>query len=87
MFGLNVLRYDVAIHNGQIGCISQKMNKTDEEQLMKIGRYMTSLNQPFLPEDNKTRDQYTFHFVEKTIDHFNLQDHWPIFTSDYPMDA
>ena len=30
--GLDMLRYDVAIFNGEIGCISPKMIITDEEQ-------------------------------------------------------
>ncbi len=70
--GLNMLRYDVAIFDGEIGCISPKMTVTDQEQLIEVGRFMTALNSDFLPEDYKTRTEYTFQLLEKTFTYFKL---------------
>ena len=58
--GLNILRYEPAINNNEIGCISPLMIKRDEEQLLEVGRYMTALNPNFLPKDTKTITEYTF---------------------------
>jgi hypothetical protein len=70
--GLNMLHYDVAIFGGEIGCISPKMTITDKEQLIEIGRFMTAINAGFLPEDYKTRTEYTFQLLEETITYFKL---------------
>jgi hypothetical protein len=70
--GLNTLRYDVAVFDGEIGCISPKMIVTDEEHLLDIGRFMTALNPDFLPEDNSTRNKYTFQLLEQTLDHYKI---------------
>ena len=87
MLGLNVLRYDVGINGGEIGCISPLMIDRDEEQLIEVGRYMTSLNPAFLPEDNSTRHEYTFQLLEKTIDEFSLSEYWVTFFETLLFDA
>lgn len=85
--GLNILRYDVATHGGEIGCLSPQMNLADEERLIEVGRFMTALNPDFFPEDNKTRNEYTFELIEKTIEHFNLETYWPTFLQTIVFDA
>jgi hypothetical protein len=77
LLGLDILRYDVAIHNEEIGCISPMMIKSDKEQLLEIGRYMTSLNPDFLPEDTKTRTEYSFELLENTLKQFKLDVYLP----------
>ena len=77
--GLDILRYDVAIYDGEIGCISHKMTISDEEQLLDIGRFMTAINPNFLPKDNSTRKEYTFQLLEQTIDIFDVHDFWHYF--------
>ncbi len=85
--GLNILRYDVAINNGEIGCISPLMIKRESEQLLEVGRYMTSLNPSFLPEDTTTRKEYTFQLLERTLDEFNLSGYWPFFLETILFDT
>jgi hypothetical protein len=85
--GLDVLRYDIAIHNNEIGCLSPKMNKTGDEQLIEVGRFMTAINENFLPEDNHTRKEYTFQLLEKVIDEFNLSEYWEYFFETLLFDA
>lgn len=87
LLGLNILRYDIAIHENQIGCLSPLMIKRDEEQLIEVGRYMTSLNLSFLPEDNSTRREYTFQLLEQTINEFKLTQYWPQFFQTLLFDA
>lgn len=70
--GLNVLRYEVALHDGELGCISPLMINREKEQLVELGRYMTALNPDFDPEDRKTRSEYTFDAIVTTLDEFDL---------------
>ncbi|MCH5716105.1 hypothetical protein [Niabella hibiscisoli] len=77
--GLDMLRYDVAVFDGEIGCISPKMTVTDEEQLIEIGRFMTAINSDFLPENYKTRTEYTFQLLTETLDYFSLSQYLPFF--------
>lgn len=85
--GLDVLRYDVAVFDGEIGCLSPKMTVTDEEQLIEVGRFMTAINPDFLPENNKTRSEYTFQLLTKTLDYFNLNQYLPFFFETILFDA
>ncbi len=85
--GLDILRYDVAIFDGEIGCISPKMTITDEEQLLDIGRFMTALNPNFLPEDNATRTEYTFQLLEQTLDYFKISKYWEFIFQTILFDA
>lgn len=85
--GLDMLRYDVAVHEGVIGCISPLMIDREKEQLVEVGRYMTSLNPAFLPEDNSTRNEYTFQLLEHTLNKFGLTDYWTFFFSTILFDA
>lgn len=87
MLGLDILRYDVATHNGEIGCISPLMIKRDEEQLLEVGRYMTALNPDFLPENTKTRHEYTFELLEDTLNEFKLTKYWTNFLATMLFDA
>lgn len=85
--GLDMLRYDVAVFAGEIGCISPKMTITDEEQLLDIGRFMTALNPNFLPEDNATRTEYTFQLLEQTLDYFKISKYWEFIFQTILFDA
>ncbi len=78
LLGLNVLQYDIVINRGEIGCISPLIIDRDKEQLTEVGRYMTSLNSAFLPEDNTTKHEYTFQLLKQTIftnDSFKIRLH------------
>lgn len=74
--GLNMLRYDIAVFGNEIGCLSPKMNITDDIQLIEVGRYMTALNENFIPENYASRKEYTFQLLEQIINHFNLSSYW-----------
>lgn len=85
--GLNMLRYDVAIFKDEIGCLSPKMNVTDDVQLIEVGRYMTALNENFIPENYASRKEYTFQLLEETINEFKLSEYWDYFFQTMLFDA
>lgn len=75
--GLDMLRYDIAIFDGAIGCISPRMNNLEKgEQLIEFGKYMIAVNPDFNPESEQdkkyqNRKEYTFQLLEKSFDFFN----------------
>ncbi|MCU0374959.1 MAG: hypothetical protein MUF24_06590, partial [Chitinophagaceae bacterium] len=71
------MEYQPALYNGDMGCISPLMIKPWEEELLEIGRYMTAINENFLPENQKSRKEYTFQLLTETLDFFNLSDYLP----------
>jgi hypothetical protein len=75
-FGLDVLRYDPASINGEIGAISRSMIDTENEQLLEVGRFMTSLNQDFIPALYKKRNEYTFQLLDQTLNYYDLTKYW-----------
>ena len=85
--GLKMLRYDVALFNGELGCISPKMTITGDEQLVEVGRFMTAINSNFLPEDYKTRNQYSFQLLVDTLSFFKLEGFMQFFLETLLFDA
>lgn len=85
--GLDILRYDAAIHNGEIGCISPLMINQDKEQLIEVGRYMTSINERFNPDDRKTHKEYSFDFLVETLEAYDLSAYTALFLKTMIFDA
>lgn len=84
--GLEMLRYDIAIYQNEIGCISPKMINENEE-LIEVGRYMTVLNPRFSPEINSLRKEYTFQLLQDTLNYFNLSNYISYFLEVLIFDA
>jgi hypothetical protein len=53
------------------------MTKSDTEELLEIGRFMTAINPDFLPDNNRARREYTFQLLHETFFGFNLEKYWP----------
>lgn len=87
LFGLDILRYDVAYNDGDVGCISPEMDAGVDEQLVEVGRYMTTHNPAFAPDDTTSRKEYTFQLLEETVQYFELEEYWPSFFTTLVFDA
>lgn len=85
--GLDILEYQPALHNGEVGCISPLMIKPWEEELLEIGRYMTAINENFLPENVKSRMEYTFELLTDTLETFDLTSYLPNILETLIFDA
>jgi len=85
--GLEVLEYSPAAYENEMGCLSPMMIITDEEQLIEVGRLMTSINPNFLPESHDARKEYTFQLLTETLDHFELNEYLPFFFRTLIFDA
>lgn len=72
---LDVLKYDVAIFENEIGCISKSMINIDEEELIEGGKYLQAYDPTFSPEDKTKRHQYTFRLIENALTSFSLEEY------------
>lgn len=66
MLNLPVLRYDVAILDEHIGCISQSMSGVDEELIEGL-RLLQAYDPSFVVAKRKGQEKYTYQLIEKTL--------------------
>lgn len=72
LLGFNVLRYDMAVKNNIMGCISESMINAEQEELIEGVKYLQSHNPDYRPEDKDHRNLYTFKFIEDSLIAFEL---------------
>lgn len=66
--GFNVLRYDLAVYNGKVGCISKNMTTpTNNESLVEGHSILSSYDSTYDPSDKNTYNRYTFDFVRDAL--------------------
>lgn len=65
LLGFNLLQYDVAYNNGQLGCLSKSMVSCESEQLIEGYKWLVGYK-PDYNIDNK--EEYTFQLIEKMFD-------------------
>jgi hypothetical protein len=70
---LDVLKYEVAVFENEIGCVSLSMIDSDEEELIEGGKYLQAHYPEFSPDDKKLRHQYTFQLIEETFVAYKLE--------------
>lgn len=68
--GFNVLRYDLAIRNSRLGCISRNMISSDEEELIEGDNILHSYDNFYDPNDKRQYNKYTVNFVTNAIEKF-----------------
>lgn len=71
--GFNVLKYDVANKNGEVGCISKLMINLEFQQLTEGINYLQGYDSTYLPEKKESYEKYTFHFIEEALKEYNLE--------------
>lgn len=66
--GFNVLRYDLAIHNGRIGCISKNMiTPSKNESLVEGHQILSRYDSTYDPSNKNSYSRYTFGFVQEAL--------------------
>lgn len=73
LLGFDVLRYDVAIYQNQVGCISKSMIDTDKEVLNEGIRYLKAYDNTFNFDNKESRGRYSFQVIESSLQMFGLQ--------------
>ena len=69
--GFNVLKYDIALHGNEIGCISKSMIG-NEETLVEGISLLTGYDNTYTPESKDSYSEYTFQFIKKALNNFDL---------------
>lgn len=73
ILGFNVLKYDVAISNNQIGCLSEDMINQDKSILNEGIRYLVAFDNTFNPSNRNQRKSYTFQLISDSLEYLGLQ--------------
>lgn len=74
MLGFDVLKYDLAIDNLEMGCISESMI-TQDETLTEGGKYLRAQEINFDPRVKDARKLHSFQLIVETLDAFYLSEH------------
>ncbi len=77
LLGFNVLKYDIAYCNGEIGCISEFMNTEGENELTEGIQYLTGYNTAYKPSRKESKKEYTFQFICDTLKSYDFQHYIP----------
>ena len=70
----NVLDYNIAYKNGEIGCLSKLMNNSDKEELFEGINYLQGFDAEYIPTDKSQYNKYTFKFICDALKHYSLYD-------------
>lgn len=71
--GFNMLAYDIAWKNDEIGCLSKSMIDLDVERLNEGVNYLRGYNPSYNPEDKSRYNEYTFAFICKALKAFRIE--------------
>jgi len=79
MLGFNVLRYDIAIYENIVGCISESMIDTETEELVEGIKFLQAYDSSFTQNTRSNRSNYTFQLIEKSLNTLTDKDFIPEF--------
>ncbi len=75
--GFNMLDYNIAYCNGEIGCLSKSMIDSDKEELSEGIQYLMGTDPLYNPSDKSSYNKYTFSFIEKALKEYKLEQKIP----------
>jgi hypothetical protein len=71
--GFNLLRYDIARKNNEIGCISKLMIDIELQQLTEGINFLQGYDSTYIPEEKESYEKYSFHFIISALHEYNLE--------------
>lgn len=86
--GFNVLKYDLAVYNGKVGCISKNMTTPSKNETLIEGHSILSrFDSTYDPSNKETYNRYTFDFVRNALKSYNAEDYVKDFICTLIFDA
>lgn len=73
MLGLNVLKYNIAIYKGSIGCMCESMINNEYEELIEGIKYLQAFSPSYDPTKKEHQTWYTFDLIENALDAANIK--------------
>jgi hypothetical protein len=67
------LKYDIAFHKSEIGCISEFMNTQGESELTEGIQYLTGYNSAYKPDKKESKTEYSFQFICDALKSFDFK--------------
>ncbi len=71
--GFDLLKYDIANKNGEIGCISKLMIDIGFQQLTEGINFLQGYDNSYMPEEKGSYDKYTFQFIVNALHEYKLE--------------
>lgn len=71
----DILKYDIAFHKTEIGCISEFMNTEGESELTEGIQYLTGYNTAYKPDSKESKKEYTFQFICDALKSFDFKNY------------
>lgn len=68
--GFNVLDYNIALRNYEVGCLSKMMINLENEEMIEGRQYLMGIDSNYDPINDKNK--YTFKFIEKALSDYHL---------------
>lgn len=72
LLGFDMLRYDIALDNDDMGCISESMISAEGEELIEGGKYLQAFDNRFDPNVRELRGLYSFQLIVRSLDAFKM---------------
>lgn len=73
--GFDILKYEPAILNGEMGCLCRTMIDSETEELVEGGKYLQACENRFNPKIKDWKKMYTFQLIEKAFETFQLTEY------------
>ncbi len=73
LLGFNMLKYDIAYKNGDIGCISESMVTEGQNKLTEGISYLTGYDVSYNPKHKDSKNQYSFQLIKNTLSFYKIE--------------
>lgn len=73
LLGFTMLRYDIAVYDDVMGCISESMINSEEEELIEGVKYLQAFSPNYDPSLKEHQSWYTFELIKNSLDKAKLK--------------
>lgn len=73
LLGFDMLTYDIAFNNGEIGCLSKSMVTEGKNTLNEGYKYLTGFDTTYNPEDKSSKKLYSFQFIAEALKFYRME--------------
>jgi hypothetical protein len=75
LLGFEMLKYDIAIYKDVMGCMSESMINSEEEELIEGVKYLQAFAPTYNPALKEHQNRYTFELIKNSLEKAGLKQH------------